>query len=186
MVQLQNQEDRLSQILSSFSCHLDEDNANFLHNRAAEFEKLQKSKTYLVFDEDSLANDPQIVIWGYFTVALKSLELPQSMSTRTRRELDGFSGKANNAPIASLPCYLIGQLARNDRISKEQLPGKELLTEALRVILSAADLVGGRLAMIECHNDEHLKTFYRENGFETIGSDQEDGKTMVQMLCKIC
>jgi len=36
--------------------------------------------------------------------------------------------------------------------------------------------------MIECHNDEHLKSLFQGKGFETIGADQDEK----QILCRIC
>nr|DAD81926.1 MAG TPA: hypothetical protein [Siphoviridae sp. ctAvK3]DAE15122.1 MAG TPA: hypothetical protein [Siphoviridae sp. ctdVv30] len=39
--------------------------------------------------------------------------------------------------------------------------------------------------MIECHDSEPLKHFYLSNGFKIMCSDQEKGKTMVQMICRI-
>lgn len=44
----------LSQILSSFCCEQDEDIENFLRNRAVEFEKLSKARTYLICDESQM------------------------------------------------------------------------------------------------------------------------------------
>ena len=46
--------DLIQKILSSFICKQDEDIENFLHNRALEFEKLSKARTYLVYDSDQL------------------------------------------------------------------------------------------------------------------------------------
>ena len=47
----------LSQILSSFSCEQDEDIENFLHNRAIEFEELSKARTYLICDEEQILEE---------------------------------------------------------------------------------------------------------------------------------
>ena len=58
----------LEKLLSSFSCKKDEDIEYFLQNRAIEFEKLSKARTYLVFDQDELEmNDSKIplTIYGY-------------------------------------------------------------------------------------------------------------------------
>lgn len=46
--------DLLTQILSSFSCEKDEDIEYFLHKRAVEFEKLDKARTYLICDEEQI------------------------------------------------------------------------------------------------------------------------------------
>ena len=47
-------------LLSSFSCKKDKDIEFFLHNRAIEFEKLSKARTYLVFDQEQLEHKEKI------------------------------------------------------------------------------------------------------------------------------
>ena len=47
-------------------CKEDEDIESFLHNRAIEFEKISKARTYLIVDADKLmAEDSEFVICGY-------------------------------------------------------------------------------------------------------------------------
>ena len=45
------EDERVNRLLSSFSCAKDPDIEHFLHSRAVEFERLSKSRTYLIFDE---------------------------------------------------------------------------------------------------------------------------------------
>lgn len=177
--------DSLQQILSSFSCAKDHDIEGFLHNRAMEFEALSKARTYLLFDEDSMVENDQLVLLGYISLAPKSLQIPEGLSIRRRKELDGFSGKIHNEPITEIPCYLIGQLARNDGTTHDQLSGKELIEEAQRIIMNAVEAVGGRYMMIECHDDPKLLAFYKANGFDEIARVADSGTPMVQMLCKL-
>ena len=42
----------LSELLSSFSCEKDGDIEFFLHNKAIEFEKLSKTRTYLILNQE--------------------------------------------------------------------------------------------------------------------------------------
>lgn len=156
-----------------------------MHQRAIEFEELQKAKTYLLIDEQYLREHHDMRILGYFTIALKVFEVPDSLSIRARKNLDGFSGKANDKRISYIPCYLIGQLARNDGVTREEMPGDVLLQTALEVIQRCVQIVGGRFAMIECKNDPKLTSFYHTNGFSEIGFDVEDSKPMVQMLSRL-
>ncbi len=104
----------MDQFLSSFSCSDDEDIETFLHIRAIDFEKLSKARTYLVVDEEELMNNDfaNVTIYGYVSVALKTMTIPDTFSNRKRMELDGFSAKVHGDPIREIPCYLIGQLAR--------------------------------------------------------------------------
>ena len=48
------EDERVNRLLSSFSCAKDPDIEHFLRSRAVEFERLSKSRTYLIFDEDEL------------------------------------------------------------------------------------------------------------------------------------
>ena len=177
--------DSLQQILSSFSCTKDHDIENFLHSRALEFEALSKARTYLLFDEVEMVENDRLILLGYVSLAPKSLQIPEGLSIRRRKEFDGFSGKIHNEPITEIPCYLIGQLARNDGAARDKLSGKELIEEAQRIIMNAVQAVGGRYMMIECHEDPKLLAFYKENGFEEIARVADSGTPMVQMLCKL-
>ena len=54
LLKANTQEDiqNLMDLLSSFSCTQDTDIEDFLHNRAIDFELINKSRTYLVCDND--------------------------------------------------------------------------------------------------------------------------------------
>jgi len=175
----------LEQILSSFSCAQDEDIENFIRNRAIEFERLSKARTYLICDQEAMETQGVVRILGYISLAIKVLQIPEGVSIRQRKNLDGFSGKIHNEPITEIPCYLIGQLARNDTADRTRLSGSDLLEEARRIIINAVEAVGGRFMMIECHDEAKLIQFYRNNGFEEIARIPDEGRPMVQMLCKL-
>lgn len=181
--------DLLTQILSSFSCNQDEDIENFLHNRAVEFEKLSKARTYLICDEDQMSSEDfyldKLTIYGYVAIALKILSVPEDWSNRRRKELDGLSAKIHGEPIKDFSCYLIGQLSRNSNVPHDSISGKDLLQVAYDVIASAVDAVGGRYMMIECREEEKLIEFYSANQFEEIERSSDGTHTMVQMIRKI-
>ena len=178
----------LNQFLSSFSCSNDEDIETFLHIRAINFEKLSKARTYLIVDEDELINNDleNVTIYGYVSVALKTLTIPDEYSNRKRLELDGFSAKFHGDPIREIPCYLIGQLARNSSVTKETVSGMQLIDFALQVIAKSVESVGGRYVMIECHDNEKLISFYKANMFTEISRIPDKENMMVQMIRKIC
>jgi len=178
-------EDRIVEILSSFMCAQDKDIESFLHDRAIEFERLSKSRTYLIMDEEELASWEDYKVYGYITIALKILSIPESSSNRFRKELDGFSAKIHGEPISEFPCYLIGQLARNSDVEKNALSGEKLLQLSFDIIESAAETVGGRYLMIECHDNQKLINFYSSNGFNEIASIPDNVQPMVQMIRKI-
>ncbi len=189
LLQADTQEDiqNLMDLLSSFSCIQDKDIENFLHNRAIDFERINKSRTYILCDDDILNKEGRLVIMGYFSVALKVLNLPENFSNRSRKNLDGISANFHHQKIVSIPCYLIGQLAKNSAIPDEQsISGAELIKCAMSVICSAETLVGGRNVLIECHNEQKLLKFYTDNGFETFANISYGDIPMVQMLRILC
>lgn len=179
----------LQKLLSSFSCRQDKDIEQFLHKRAVMFENLSKARTYLICNQTQLENseseDKPIIIYGYISLALKILTIPESTSNRIRRELDGFSSKIHGEFINDFPCYLIGQLSRNSNVPKESISGEEMITFACDVIAASAEAVGGRCVMIECHNSEKLIHFYEKNLFKEIAHIPDHEQPMVQMIRKI-
>ena len=173
-------------LLSAFKCSHDPDIENFLHNRAIDFENIAKARTYLICDADKMKLG-EIVIMGYFALSLKVLILPEEMSIRSRKEYDGFSGKIHGQPVREIPCYLIGQLARDDNTDKDSLPGAVILDSAMSVIEPSFRIAGGRWVIIECHNTKQLTDFYERNAFRFImdrPSPSED-IPMVQMIRKL-
>lgn len=187
----ETEEDRdlLMQVLSSFSCTQDEDIENFLRKRAVEFERLSKARTYLICDEEQISADgfclDQLIIYGYISIALKVLSVPDELSNRKRKELDGLSAKIHGEQIRDFPCYLIGQLSRNSNVAHDSISGADLLQAAYDVIAAAVDAVGGRYVMIECHEEEKLISFYSKNGFEEVSHVADENHRMVQMIKKI-
>ncbi len=182
------EEDReLRPFLSSFSCVQDEDIESFLHNRAIEFEKLSKSRTYLVCNQDELLTKriSEVIIYGYISLALKILTVPETISNHMRKEIDGFSAKIHGEQIKDFPCYLIGQLSRNSSVERTVLKGEQLIGFAQDVISTAVEAVGGRYMMIECRDNDKLIDFYRKNGFDEIARIPDNEQPMVQMIRKI-
>lgn len=179
----------LSRILSSFSCSQDEDIEFFLRNKAVDFELLSKSRTYLICDEEQIAKKDfyleQLKVYGYISIALKVLTVPEEFSNRKRKELDGLNAKIHGEPIKDFSCYLIGQLSRNSDVSSESISGTKLLQIAYDIIASAVEAVGGRFMMIECKEEQKLIDFYSANGFQEIQRNKDGNYVMVQMVRKI-
>lgn len=177
----------LNDFLTSFSCEKDSDIEYFLNNRAIEFEKLSKSRTYFICDEDDLMNKPlsEVAVYGYIALSLKILTVPEETSNRVRKEIDGLSAKIHGERINDFSCYLIGQLAKNSNISNNGISGAELIDIACNVIATSVDAVGGRCIMIECKDEEKLIKFYSNNGFNVISKIPDDNQVMVQMIRKI-
>ena len=176
----------LENVLSTFLCREDADIQWFLHTKAVEFERLAKSRTYLIVDQDQLQERGmslnRLTIYGYISLAIKVLTVLEETSNRTRQKIDGLSAKARGKPLSHFSCYLIGQLARNSCVSKTSISGVELLNFAYDIIASAVEAVGGRYILIECHDNEKLVQFYLDNDFEVLSRIPDEDKKMVQML----
>ncbi len=120
-------------------------------------------------------------------MSLKTLRIPDGVSNRKRKDLDGFNAKIHGAPIRDVPCYLIGQFSKNSAIPKEQqiLSGDELMELALSALRPAFDVVGGRHVMVECRDKKTLLDFYHRNGFDEVSRVSFGDIPMVQLVCKI-
>lgn len=105
------------------------------------------------------------------------------MSIRARKDLDGYRGKIHGKPVREVPCFLIGQLAKNFNVIDSKITGEQLLSSAMAIIRSVQGQIGGRYVMIECHDVDRLINFYKKNGFFEFDKDNESD--MVQMIMLI-
>ena len=111
------------------------------------------------------------------------MNLPEEVSIRRRGILDGISGKRKGEKIISFPCFLIGQLARDSCVNKDDIPGAYFLNQALQYIVLAQDVVSGRIVLVECKPDDRLIQFYTDHDFEEFSRiSDRDGKQMVQLI----
>ena len=89
---MKEEDDQLQSLLSSFSCEQDRDIQNFLHNRAMLFERLDKSRTYLIADDEQISapgfKARNMTIYGYITLSIKNFKATKTMSNRVQFYLD--------------------------------------------------------------------------------------------------
>ena len=154
--------------VANFYCSKDHNIEDFLKRKALLFEKLGKSRTFLVADEG-------FDIVGYFSLALSILDIPQILSNRKRKNLDGLSAKRKGELVEKIPSILIGQLAKND-LYREKFSGNGLLEICLSKILEGQKILGGRIIMVECKKRPELINFYEQADFimTTKEFDKED------------
>lgn len=112
-------EEVIKKAIDKFSCK-DKDVEYFLKNKAFEFEKRDKSRTYLIFDAAKYVSG-DVTILAYFTLSLKSLEFKDTLSKSKIKEIDGFSKEVKGVAIA-----LIGQFGK-DESETGGVSGKDLL-----------------------------------------------------------
>jgi hypothetical protein len=131
--------------VSNFSCEKNLDVENFLREDAINREKRDLTRTYLIIDQNKFESDNEINIVAYFSIALKTLIIPQTLSNAKIKKIDGFSKDAKDSIV-----YLIGQLARNDDYNTETITGAEILARALNIISDIKDKIGGKVVLVEC------------------------------------
>lgn len=154
----------------TFSCK-NEDVENFLKTKSIDFEKRNKSRTYLMIDTDTLE------VMGYYTLSLKAVDFQDNVSKSVIQKIDGFSKS-----IKSTAVILIGQLGKNSNYAR-QYSGIELLNFAMDTIYDIQDRIGGRICLVETEQKaENTKVidFYKSQNFLLLQSDKTD--TYLQMF----
>lgn len=171
-------EEKAQELISIFVCQKDPDIENFLKEKAILFEKLGKSRTFLIFDEDS---DDKLKILAYFTLALQVLKVPEELlSGRRTRVFDGFSAKINGEKITEFPAILIGQFGKNE-LYQGSVTGFEMMQYCFYTLMDGQARLGGRIIMLECRNIPYLVDFYNQFGFFKIEKDNEEDE-LLQMV----
>lgn len=169
-------EDNIKSFIANFYCDKDNDIEQFLKNKAINFEKKGKARTYIVFDEE--ADNISSMILGYFTLAITVLDVPDTLSNSQRKRLDGLSAKKHGTMIESFPAILIGQFAKND-LACNDFTGELLMSFCFSKILEGQRILGGRILLVECKNIPKLLDFYGEYGFNIISESNSDNKLLV-------
>lgn len=180
-------EDIAKQILSNFSCPLNQDVEKFLKGRAIEFAKQGLSQTHLVFA--SYKQEP--VLAGYFTLASKYITVSgKKLSSTLKKRISKFSVFDQRIRAYCLSAPLIAQLGKNYENDRNKLiTGDELLGLACNKVAKIQLDLGGRFAYLECEDKPVLIDFYTRNGFcefdhRNLDPDETglDGEYLVQLL----
>lgn len=170
-------EAKAKELVSIFVCTKDNDIENFLKEKAIRFEKLGKSRTFFIYDEDQ----DEFEILAYFTLALQVLKIPEDMlSGNKTKKLDGFSSNFKGKRITEFPTILIGQIGKNERYA-DKIDGSELMQYCLATILEGQVKLGGRLILLECKNIPYLIAFYKRFGFNVLEKDDNPDE-LLQMI----
>lgn len=171
-------EEKAQELISVFICEKDKDVENFLKEKAVLFEKLGKSRTYFIFDEEQ--ND-EFNILAYFTLAMQVLKVPEELlSGRKTKVLDGFSSKIRGTKITEFPSILIGQIAKND-LYRELISGREVMEYCLTTVFTGQAVLGGRIIMLECKDTPYIVDLYERFGFQKLEKEYE-GNELLQMI----
>ena len=122
----------------------------WLRNKARLNEAKGGARTYVVCDGDRVV--------GFYSLAASAVE---------RRRLSSRVGRSMPEPV---PVILLGQLAVDARHRGRGL-GSDLLVDAVRRSLAAADVIGARAIVVHAL-DEQARAFYGQFGFRPF-SDRE-------------
>lgn len=180
-------EENTKQILSDFSCPLNNDVERFLRSKAIEFEKQQLSRTQLIF----ASYCEEMVLVAYYTLAQKSFNITKtSLGSTLRKKISKYSTYNPALKSYVLPAPLIAQLGKNFSHGYNKLiTGDELLKLACDDVRIVQSIVGGKIAYLECEDCTRLLDFYTSNGFvefdrRLLDSDETaiKGEYLVQML----
>ena len=158
----ENSTNQVKKLLKTFSCKINNDLQDFLHNKAITFERNLRSRTYLY------ANNENKGIVVYFTLAINYLETDKFKS-EIIQILSGYASYIDKTN--AIPCYLIGQLAISDEYRKQGI-GNFLLTDALKIADNAQTSFGGRFVLIDSVNNDKVINFYEQNSFIAIENDK--------------
>lgn len=153
--------------ISVFSCPLNKDVEYFLRNNAVTFAEQGIAATYLVFTS---YREKQVLI-GYFTLANKFLFIPKKNigSETLRKRISKFGDYNEDTKGYELSVPLIAQLGKNYQDKYNNLiTGDELLQMACDKIGQIQIMLSGKLAYVECEDNEYLINFYSSHGFRRI------------------
>ena len=154
--------------ISHFTCR-DDDVESFLKTKAFDFERRNKSRTYLIMDGNILS--------GYFTLSLKALPFSSDVSKNTIKSIDGYS-----KDVSAIGIILIGQFGK-DKVFAKGIDGSKLFDICIDMVYQAQAIIGGRFVVLECRRIEKVVAFYKRKGFVLLQNDErEEYLQMVRRL----
>lgn len=148
-------EDRAKRALSSFSVSRNSDVEGFIRNNALIYQKSHNARTYIIVDDSFL-------MVGYFTISMACMEIPEGISKNLRRKLQGFGRHS----AETVPCFLLGQIARDDSVTQKVPCLSDMLDMSINYILRAQTIIGGRFISLDCL--DALVHLYEKHGFQKI------------------
>ena len=143
-----------------------------MRDRAIPHEKNHRSRTYLIAAEDP-DEDALPVVKAFVSLAIHVMDIEHVSARGMRKRLHGMY-YPSAGPIRPVPCYLIGQLGKDDR-HVDDITGDELISIAVDLIGGAQATVGGRFIKIDCEAIPGLVDLYERNGFRAVQNDVSSG-----------
>ena len=147
--------------LANFTCKRSNSVSHFMHDKVLEIERHGEGRTYLFV---TVTETGVVDIAGFFELCLSTIDFSK---------LSGKKRSQFRSPVAHLRddhagAYCIGELGRSDNYGRDELPGSVILNEAVSLIITSRDIVGGRYALIEAR-PEIFNSLYVQQGFKQVG-----------------
>ena len=177
ILEIENGQEIVDGMISSFTCPINKDVEDFLKNNAITFAKKHQSITYFVIDREDSA------LVGYFTLAIKPINIDATLLSNTQKnKIERVSEKIDNNGKYSLSAYLIAQVAKN--FNYKRISGNELLEFALSVIYNIQYEIGGMVVFLESEEKEKLMELYEtNNGFKRFAvRENKENVKLIQLL----
>lgn len=180
-------EEQTKELLSHFSCPLNQDVEAFLKSKAIEFAKQGFAQTHLVFT----SYKKEIALIGYFSLSNKYIIVKRSALTgNAKRRIRYFSIYDPLMKSYCLSAPLIAQIGKNYANEFNQLiSGDELLKLACGKVAAIQLDLGGKYVYLECEDNPKLLEFYASNGFcefdrRCLDPDETgmEGEYLVQLI----
>ncbi|MBR3622298.1 MAG: N-acetyltransferase [Selenomonadaceae bacterium] len=184
-------EDNVLRMLGDFSCEINPEVDDFLHNNAMDFAKKRLASTYLVFAR----KENELVLVGYFSLTHKYFQANETelraVSNTLKKRIDKFMPYDSEIGCRMFSAPLIGQLGKNFNNGYDSsISGAELLNIACATVDNALKIIGGKIVCLECENKGKLVEFYKANGFNSFSrrllerseKDKMSGDYLLQML----
>ena len=160
-VEIAGGKEEVSRILASFSVSKNSDVEHFLHDRIFAYEESHAARSYFAVN-DSLSP------LGFYSIAIAAYQINGRTPDELKERLRGI----NNTNRKLIPGILIGQLARFDSTSKDELSGTELMQDVLSRIRKIHNEIGLRFIWLDCADEKGLKDFYGKFGFHEVNKDR--------------
>ncbi len=168
-------------LINDFKVEKDNDVQNFLNNHALSFDRENIGKTYLIINVDWANEENRNELAGYFTLANnKAIDVSDMTKSAKRRFFGSAAGYIDRNQEGA---FLIGQLARNDKYNKNELPGDIILKEIYLIISNLVEKAGGRIIVLECK--EELRTYYESKGFRYIKTNSQELNILIRRTDEI-
>lgn len=165
-------EKAIKEILSDFSCPLNEDVDYFIHYKAYDFERVGLARTYLVY---ALIDDKPILV-AFYSLGQSNVVISEDLSKNMKKKIFGIT-----YPIGkNIKTLLIGQLSKNFYNGYNQyIAGDILMGLVFEKIKEIHLLFPSVVIHIDCRNDIHLKRFYEKMGFQLF---KENGDMLIYFM----